>query len=187
MPNYGFFVTDAGVPATGLTPTWDALYRLSDNAAQAQPAISEVGNGWYKFDADIPYTEHWVGVIDCGATLANSERYVPIDMVHHDLEGRNKDVFAQPIYDEDTDSLTFVCCLLEDGKKSTVPTSVTLSIKNEAHVEQFALTSASFTSGVATLTKSTPGLTARDQYYVEASFTTPLGVITGIAGFVVLE
>ena len=96
--DYAFFVTDGGAVATGLTPTWDFLFRVSDNAAQAQPAITEIGGGWYKFTADVPYDEHWVGTIDADAALANCERYVPIDLIHKDLEGANKYLNITPIY-----------------------------------------------------------------------------------------
>jgi hypothetical protein len=87
---YKLFMTEDGVPKTGLSPTWESLYAAdgTDKSAQA-PAISEIGGGWYKFDVtygaapfDVP---ELVGVIDAGSALSNYERYLPVTITLRDL------------------------------------------------------------------------------------------------------
>ena len=83
---YYIYVSEAGQPKTGLTPTWLSL-RTAENAADRSaqaPAIDEIGGGWYRFDItygqepwDIK-TEDLVGVIDNGNTMIGLDRYKPI-------------------------------------------------------------------------------------------------------------
>ena len=43
------FFSDEGIPATGLTPTWSSLKKVSDGSNfTPQPTFTEVGGGWYK-------------------------------------------------------------------------------------------------------------------------------------------
>ena len=64
---------------TGLTPTWVFLKRLSDNANVAQPSISEVGFGHYKFSFDAEALTDSTGQIDFGASLTDpAARYVDV-------------------------------------------------------------------------------------------------------------
>ena len=88
--NYFVYFSDAGVPKTGLTPTWETLADDSGAATSDNPTISEVGGGWYRFD--VKYgddTGPWkttgnvhkkdlVGVIDGGSSLSDSDRYKPV-------------------------------------------------------------------------------------------------------------
>jgi len=97
---YYVYFSNAGVPATGLTPTWYApvvssssssagLYSAGTTSSAvgsplAGPTIYPAGAGWYKFNITFgtaPWTattEDLVGVIDGGATLADSDRYKPV-------------------------------------------------------------------------------------------------------------
>lgn len=80
------YISDNGQPAIGLTPTWDNLKKVSDGSDFIpQPAISEIGGGWYKFSQpDI--SEDLTGVIDGGISLAVFyDRYVPIDITPDDF------------------------------------------------------------------------------------------------------
>lgn len=80
---YKVYITENGIPKTGLTPTWEYLYNLSGNDKSSDaPTISEIGGGWYKFSVTYGTTPfnvaELVGVIDAGAALSNSERYIPV-------------------------------------------------------------------------------------------------------------
>lgn len=80
---YKIYFSNAGVPATGLTPTWNSLKKVSDGTNYTpQPAIYEVGGGWYK--TSLTPSEDLTGVIDGGAALGNSDRYVSVDMTAND-------------------------------------------------------------------------------------------------------
>lgn len=87
---YKFFVSEDGAPKTGLTPTWDSLRALdgTDKSGSA-PSISEIGGGWYKFEAvygTAPFdVAELVGVIDAGSSLSDFERYVPVTVSVRDL------------------------------------------------------------------------------------------------------
>jgi hypothetical protein len=68
-----------GTRMTGLAPTWVHLKRLSDNANLAQPAISEIGQGQYKFSYDAEVDGEAAGQIDAGATLTrDQDRYIDV-------------------------------------------------------------------------------------------------------------
>jgi hypothetical protein len=65
-----------GVPATGLTPTI-RIRRVDTNAIVTTGSMSEVGDGWYKFEfkqysGTLPYAMR----IDGGASVPDGERYV---------------------------------------------------------------------------------------------------------------
>jgi hypothetical protein len=87
---YKLFLTENGVPKTGLTPTWSSLKTLdSTDKLSSAPTIQEIGGGWYKFSvtfgtAPFNVTE-LVGVIDAGSSLSNYERYIPITISLRDL------------------------------------------------------------------------------------------------------
>ncbi len=87
---YKIFITEGGAPKTGLSPTWSSLRTTGGvDKSAAGPAIQEIGGGWYKAEFtygtspfDVP---ELVGVIDAGATLGNTERYLPIVISLRDL------------------------------------------------------------------------------------------------------
>lgn len=83
--DYKIYFANAGVPVTGLTPTWNNLKKVSDGTNFIpQPSISPIGGGWYKFTRPT-FTEDLIGVIDGGATLGDIDRYVPIDLTPDDF------------------------------------------------------------------------------------------------------
>ena len=70
------FYTNDGAPATGLSPTV-RIRRVSDNALViTDAAMSEVGDGWYKYDYSA-YDEELDYAIRCdgGSSLTNADRY----------------------------------------------------------------------------------------------------------------
>ena len=89
---YYFYVSNAGVPATGLVPgsdiAWESLHTAENGTSKTGPSFSEIGGGWYSFDITFgqsPWdveTEDLVGVINCDTNgnvgLADSDRYKPV-------------------------------------------------------------------------------------------------------------
>lgn len=64
-----------GTPRTGLTPTWEALLKVSDGTAfTPQPVFTEVGAGFYKFPGVV--SENVCGSIDGGSALPAIDRYI---------------------------------------------------------------------------------------------------------------
>lgn len=72
---YPVYFSDAGVPATGLTPAFSSLQNLLTEASVTPPTVTEIGGGWYAYE--ISPTAPLVGVIDGGAGLADADRYKP--------------------------------------------------------------------------------------------------------------
>ncbi len=70
------FFTDGGVPKTSLSPTITIRKLVTGAIVVNADPMSEVGNGWYKYDfvSFDPLVEYVI-VCDGGATLANPERY----------------------------------------------------------------------------------------------------------------
>lgn len=70
------FFTVGGSPETGLTPTLDIYMVSDDTTIVSSAAMTEIGNGWYKYDFT-DYVEGTEYVITCdgGATLGIFERY----------------------------------------------------------------------------------------------------------------
>jgi len=126
---FAVYITELGVPKTGLSPTWSTLTDQDGNA-EAQPSITEIGGGFYKFVIDITYEEIWMGVVDAGLiTMGNSERYVPVVLKRYDsLTSIRSEVYVTPMYNEDADSLTFVAYLMQNGGIVAVPTSVSIIV-----------------------------------------------------------
>ena len=119
MPDYQtvYFTSNSDAPVTGLAPTWNSLNNVSDGSAYAQPAISEVGGGWYKYSLDLADFKHVVGVIDGGASLDNEHRYKSQDILFTSLsEKEHKDIVTVPVYDEDTATITFQAYLHINGE-----------------------------------------------------------------------
>lgn len=69
--------TPPGQRKSGLSPTWVHFKKLSDNSDLAQPTITEVANGQYKFSFDPAASGEAVGQIDAGVSITNdSDRYI---------------------------------------------------------------------------------------------------------------
>lgn len=74
---YTVYFSNAGVPTTGLSLTWEYLKQVSDGSDDGSPpSFTEVGGGWYKFTYST--ATDLVGVIDGSETLTNTDRYVPV-------------------------------------------------------------------------------------------------------------
>ncbi len=91
MATFLLYFSQDGVPATGLYPFWNALYRADGQSVMAfAPAVSEIGGGWYRFELAkgiAPWDSgQLVGVIDGGAQLGGAERYLPVIISEQTLE-----------------------------------------------------------------------------------------------------
>lgn len=169
MATKEIYFSDSGVPIEGLTPTFDNLKRVSDGVDVTPPAITEIGGGWYKFDIDP--TERLTGVIDGGASLLiDAERYQPVVF---DIYDYLYEIYVQPVYDEDSDSLTFLSWILQNGKirKDVGLTDCEIKVYDSTHTLLFTITSSSQTNGIFVLTQSSPGLIANKDYYALATLT----------------
>jgi hypothetical protein len=76
MTDIVVFATNAGVPATGLSPTLD-VWRVADGVQQVTAqAMAEVAGGWYRYTAFSAVDgSQYVWAADLTATLANADRY----------------------------------------------------------------------------------------------------------------
>ena len=102
------YFSESGVPKTGLSPTI-TIQKVSDNSVVVNAqAMTEVGNGFYKYSYTTDNDESYVGVAD-SVTLTGSERYAPIatevqgdvDFVRDFLSGKweitgNHMIFSTP-------------------------------------------------------------------------------------------
>jgi hypothetical protein len=189
MANYfTVYFSSSGVPATGLSPTWTSLKEV-DGTNYTQPTILEIGGGWYKYILSASQFEHIVGVIDGGASLANADRYKSVEIRYSDLSQKeHKEFVVLPVYDEDTLALTFFAFLNVNGELITTGlSSISLTVYNEDHEEEFSLTTSSFTNGVAVLSQNSPTLTKNKGYYVIASVTTTFGTFSSAETYIALE
>ena len=161
------YFSDGGIAETGLSPVFDTLKKVSDGSNVTPPAISEIGGGWYKFD--INPTEKLVGVIDGTASVVNGfERFVPVFFDQFDFLF---EVLLTLVFDEDSDSITFLAFIHKNGQRQTGATLCEIEVFNSAHVSQFSISSSSITNGVFVLTKSTPGIVKNNVYYAVAKIT----------------
>lgn len=132
---YEVYCSNAGVPATGLTPTWAALKLRSSGANQSQPAITEVGGGWYKYAAAPTTGQVWIGAVDCGATLLDADRYVAVRLAPEDVFlDRATSLLATP-----TDVAAYLNCLQFQTTYATEPNArgVTQGMLNGAPVVDY--------------------------------------------------
>ena len=83
MATYKVFFTNAGVPATGLSPTIPVLKRVDTQDDITPPLVYEIGGGWYTFEHEPAQAQ--VGYVDGTATLADADRYIPIDLNLEDV------------------------------------------------------------------------------------------------------
>lgn len=186
-----FYLTNSGSPLTGASPTWHTLKHLRNGVNYASaPSIVEVGGGWYRFEIDLLQYEELVGVIDAGAGVSDAaERYKEIRFSFVEKsKDENKEIYVNQVYDEDTDSLTFVVFTLVNGEVLTANlSSVSLSVYDDNHDLQFTISTSTFSNGVAILTKSTPSLTANQLYYSTVTLTTSFETLVSNESFIVLE
>jgi len=185
MPNKPIYFKNYGSPATGLSPDWLYLKKV-DNGSDftPQPAFSEVGGGWYRFN--VALTNNLVGVVDGGASLnVSSERYRE---VYLDKEQYNYEVIVIPVYDENSDVLTIIAMMHKNGKLVTEDlTDCTIIVYDSTGSSLFTLNTTTFANGVAVVTKSVPSLTENQVYYCVATITCDSELHTSADTFVGLE
>lgn len=74
LTTYKVFIEDTatGAGCTGLTLSWSNLYYETGEAviSAAQPAITAIGGGWYKFSWDAIANGEAFGTIDAGAPVS---------------------------------------------------------------------------------------------------------------------
>jgi hypothetical protein len=70
------FVTDSGVPATGLSPTIKIREVATDVLVVDSENMTEVGEGFYKFNfSTYDQAKDYTIFVDAGDTLSSSDRY----------------------------------------------------------------------------------------------------------------
>jgi len=80
---YVIFFSNAGVPATGLTPTIDVYKKVSDATdVTPAPTVSEIGGGFYKFT--VTPAEALVVRMDGGGSLSDAEKYKVMQITPND-------------------------------------------------------------------------------------------------------
>jgi len=82
---YVVYFSDAGAPATGLTPAIDIYLKVSDGTSGgAAPSVTEIDGGFYKFSATP--TEALIVRVDAGAGpgMADADRYKVMQITPYD-------------------------------------------------------------------------------------------------------
>lgn len=174
------YFSNAGVPATGLTPTFSDYLDVSDGSSKTAPSITEVGLGWYKFSDNIADFDHVVAVIDGGATLADADRYKQVELKQGELP-TDFQVDTGMVYDENTDSLIFITSLtLKGNKVSSGMSSMTLNVYNISNTLIMTVTDNTLENGNGIFVISEPTIANNAIYYAQAVITLNNGnTITG--------
>jgi hypothetical protein len=82
---YVVFFSNAGVPATGLSPTIGVYKKVSDATdVTPAPTVSEIGGGFYKFTATPG--EALVVRMNGGGSLAEADKYKVMQITPHDAD-----------------------------------------------------------------------------------------------------
>ena len=82
---YVVFFSNAGAPATGLTPTIGVYKKVSDATdVTPAPTVSEIGGGFYKFSASP--AEALVVRMNGGGTLSDADKYKVMQITPHDAD-----------------------------------------------------------------------------------------------------
>lgn len=82
---YVVFFSNAGVPATGLSPTIGVYKQVSDATdVTPVPTVSEIGGGFYKFTASP--TEAVAVRMNGGGSLADADKYKVMQITPHDAD-----------------------------------------------------------------------------------------------------
>ena len=82
---YVVFFSNAGVPATGLSPTIGVYKKVSDGTdVTPAPTVSEIGGGFYKFTATP--AEALVVRMNGGGSLADADKYKVMQITPHDAD-----------------------------------------------------------------------------------------------------
>jgi glycosylphosphatidylinositol transamidase (GPIT) subunit GPI8 len=70
------FFTNGGLPASGLVTTVKIIEAETGSVVVNWEEMTEISDGWYKYDFPYDYTKEYVAVCDGGSTLSDAERYV---------------------------------------------------------------------------------------------------------------
>jgi hypothetical protein len=82
---YVVFFSNAGAPATGLSPTIGVYKKVSDGTdVTPAPAVAEIGGGFYKFTASP--AEALVVRMNGGGSLADADKYKVMQITPHDAD-----------------------------------------------------------------------------------------------------
>ena len=82
---YVVFFSNAGAPATGLTPTIGVYKKVSDGTdVTPAPTVSEIGGGFYKFTATP--AEALVVRMNGGGSLSDADKYKVMQITPHDAD-----------------------------------------------------------------------------------------------------
>jgi hypothetical protein len=82
---YVVFFSNAGVPASGLTPSIGVYKRVSDGTdVTPAPTVSEIGGGFYKFTATP--AEPLVVRLNGGGSLSDADKYKVMQITPHDAD-----------------------------------------------------------------------------------------------------
>ena len=178
------------MPATGLTPSFNSLVDIqTGDVIDPVPAIEEIGGGWYRIISNITYPTHYLGVVDAGDTINDpGERYIPINMRFSDFDLDNKEVYATNVYDQNSDSVTFLAYLLVNGRiEVSSVAQVTVAVYDANHTLLFSLVTTSITNGMAVLIKNSPGFVANRSYYMIVTIATGNELIASADTFIVIQ
>jgi hypothetical protein len=82
---YAVYFSNAGVPATGLSPTIGVYKKVSDGTeVTPAPTVSEIGGGFYKFIATP--AEALVVRVNGGGSLGDADKYKVMQLTPHDAD-----------------------------------------------------------------------------------------------------
>jgi hypothetical protein len=70
------FFTSGGLPAPGLVTTVKIIEAETGAVITNWEEMTEISDGWYKYDFPYDYKKEYVAICDGGTTLSDSERYV---------------------------------------------------------------------------------------------------------------
>jgi hypothetical protein len=182
------YVTNYGVPTTGLTLTWESLVNvITGVAVTPQPAFTELGGGFYTFELNVPLSSYYSGVIDASSTIEiDSERYIAVAIGSEDgIE--NIEVIVTPYYDENSDAVTLTTYLKVNGRIYETPTSAEVNIYDTTHTLLLTSTGSTSDNGVFILSESEPGFTAGASYYAISEITVGTNTYKSIETMISLE
>lgn len=182
------YFSNAGVPATGLLPTFTQYINVDTLVGATAPAITEIGGGWYKYPDTITDFDHIVGIIDGTATLADADRYKSVELNQGDLNC-GITVEVSQVYNEETDTLTLLVNAEQEGQLlQSGMTQMDIDIYDTTNTIIMTGSDSTLENGVGTFTLSVPTIEKNQIYYILAQVTLNNGAIaTGMTSYMVIE
>ena len=184
MATYVVFFSNAGAPATGLTPVFTTLTDLVP-AAVAAPTVTEIGGGFYTFTL-VPATD-LVAVIDGGVALPAADRYLHAMLTPRDSSPAliSKDAVPMGAAFADLDGgngIRQVTITIDDGT-DPVPTAIVSVFVVDTNTYVAEAVASSLGVAVFALQDGTYDIRVLKPGY---TFTTPTEiVVTATAGFTI--